>query len=136
MIGQTLSHYRIVEKLGEGGMGILYRARDTRLDRDVAIKVLRPEALGDAARRRRFAQEAKAASALNHPHIVAVYDVGHVPVDGHGRGLHRHGVPRGPQPRPGDGGAAPGPGRGARLRRPDRRRSRGRPRGRASCTGT
>ena len=83
MIGQTLSHYRIVEKLGEGGMGILYRARDVRLDRDVAIKVLRPEALGDAARRRRLVQEAKAASALNHAHIVTVYDVGQAPVDGH-----------------------------------------------------
>ena len=83
MIGQTLSHYRILEKLGEGGMGVLYRARDARLDRDVAIKVLRPEALGDASRRQRFAQEAKAASALNHPHIVTVYDVGQVSVNGH-----------------------------------------------------
>jgi serine/threonine protein kinase len=83
LIGQTLSHYRIVGKLGEGGMGILYRARDIRLGRDVAIKVLRPEALGSGARRRRFAQEAKAASALNHAHIVAVYDVGQVRVHGH-----------------------------------------------------
>jgi eukaryotic-like serine/threonine-protein kinase len=83
MIGQTLSHYRIVEKLGEGGMGVLYRARDTRLDRDVAIKVLRAEALGDPSRRRRFVQEAKAASALNHAHIVTVYDVGQARVDGH-----------------------------------------------------
>jgi formylglycine-generating enzyme required for sulfatase activity/predicted Ser/Thr protein kinase len=82
MIGQTLSHYRILEKLGEGGMGVLYRARDARLERDVAIKVLRPEALGDASRRHRFAQEAKAASALNHPHIVTVYDVGQVAVSG------------------------------------------------------
>ncbi len=83
MIGQTLSHYRIVEKLGEGGMGVLYRARDTRLDRSVAIKMLRPEALRNADRRRRLVQEAKAASALNHPHIVTVYDVGQACVDGH-----------------------------------------------------
>ena len=64
-------------------MGEVYRARDPRLNRDVAIKVLRPEALGDAAWRRRFVQEAKAASALNHAHIVAVYDVGQAPVDGY-----------------------------------------------------
>src|SRR6185295_2395363 len=83
MIGQMLSHYRIVEKLGEGGMGVLYRARDTRLDRSVAIKVLRPEALGNADRRRRLVQEAKAASALNHPHIVTVYGVGRSLVNGH-----------------------------------------------------
>jgi cephalosporin-C deacetylase-like acetyl esterase/predicted Ser/Thr protein kinase len=82
MIGQTLSHYRIVAKLGEGGMGVLYRARDTRLDRNVAIKVLRPEALRNPDRRRRLVQEAKAASALNHPHIVTVYDVGQARVDG------------------------------------------------------
>jgi eukaryotic-like serine/threonine-protein kinase len=100
MIGQTLSHYLVLEKLGEGGMGVLYRARDTRLDRDVAIKVLRPEATFDAARRRRLVQEAKAASALNHPHIVTVHDVGQASVDGQevafiamecisGRGLDR-----------------------------------------------
>ena len=100
MIGHTLSHYRVIEKLGEGGMGVLYRARDTRLDRDVAIKVLRPEAIGDAARRQRLVQEAKAASALNHPHIVTVHDVGQASVDGQdvdfiamecisGRGLDR-----------------------------------------------
>jgi predicted Ser/Thr protein kinase len=82
VIGQTLSHYRIVEKLGEGGIGVLYRAHDARLDRDVAIKVLRSDATGDASRRRRLLQEAKAASALNHPHIVTVYDVGRVPVAG------------------------------------------------------
>jgi len=82
VIGETLSHYRIVEKLGEGGMGVLYRARDERLGRDVAIKVLRPEALGDPARRRRFVQEARTASALNNPHIVTVYDVGQAPLNG------------------------------------------------------
>src|SRR5439155_22676838 len=75
MIGQTLGHYRIEAKLGEGGMGVVYRARDIRLDRAVAIKVLPPERVGDPERRRRFVQEAKAASALNHPNIVHIYGV-------------------------------------------------------------
>jgi predicted Ser/Thr protein kinase/dienelactone hydrolase len=83
MIGRTLAHYHVVEKIGEGGMGVLYRARDARLDRDVAIKVLRAGSLGDERRRRRLLEEARAASALNHPHIVTVYDVGLVPIDGH-----------------------------------------------------
>jgi eukaryotic-like serine/threonine-protein kinase len=82
MIGRTLSHYDVVEKLGEGGMGIVYRARDGRLGRDVALKVLRPDALGDPRRRHRLLQEARAASALNHPHIVTVHDAGLAPVDG------------------------------------------------------
>ena len=82
MIGQTLSHYRILEKVGEGGMGVLYRALDTRLGRSVAIKVLRPEVLGDAGRRRRLVQEARAASALNNPHIVTVHDIGRAQVNG------------------------------------------------------
>jgi eukaryotic-like serine/threonine-protein kinase len=82
MIGQTLSHYRILEKVGEGGMGVLYRALDTRLDRTVAIKVLRPEAVGDAERQRRFVQEAKAASALNHPNIVVVHDIDQAALNG------------------------------------------------------
>src|SRR6478672_13874016 len=75
MIGQTLGHYRIEAKVGEGGMGVVYRAVDLRLDRPVAIKVLPEEAVANADRKRRFVQEAKAASALNHPNIVTIYDI-------------------------------------------------------------
>jgi serine/threonine protein kinase/tetratricopeptide (TPR) repeat protein len=75
VIGQTLGHYRIEEKLGEGGMGVVYRARDTHLDRLVAIKVLRPDAVANPERKRRFVQEAKSASALNHPNIIHIYDI-------------------------------------------------------------
>src|ERR1700704_3879672 len=75
MTGQTLGHYRIESKLGEGGMGVVYRAFDTHLDRPVAIKILRPEATVSVERKRRFVLEAKAASALNHPNIVHIYDI-------------------------------------------------------------
>ena len=75
MIGKVLGHYRVVEKLGAGGMGVVYKARDTHLDRFVALKVLPPERVADAERKRRFVQEAKAASALNHPNIIHVYDI-------------------------------------------------------------
>jgi eukaryotic-like serine/threonine-protein kinase len=75
MLGQTLGHYRIESKLGEGGMGAVWKARDTRLDRFVALKTLPAEKLADEDRRRRFVQEAKAASALNHPNIVHIYDI-------------------------------------------------------------
>jgi len=76
MLGRTLSHYEILEKLGQGGMGAVYKARDTRLGRLVAIKVLLPGKASDPERRQRFMQEAKAASALNHPNIVTVHDIG------------------------------------------------------------
>ena len=75
MIGRTIGHFEILEKLGEGGMGVVYKARDTHLDRLVAIKILPPDKVADGDRRRRFAQEAKTASALNHPGIVTIYDI-------------------------------------------------------------
>ena len=75
MIGQTLDRYRIESKLGEGGMGVVYKAYDTHLDRTVAIKVLPHEKVSDPERKQRFVQEAKAASALNHPNIVTVHDI-------------------------------------------------------------
>jgi Tol biopolymer transport system component/predicted Ser/Thr protein kinase len=75
MIGRTLDRYRIESRLGQGGMGVVYKARDTQLDRVVAIKVLPPEMMASADRKQRFVQEARAASALNHPNIVTVYDV-------------------------------------------------------------
>src|ERR1700676_731321 len=70
MIGETISHYQVTGKLGEGGMGEVYKARDPRLNRTVAIKVLSAHAMSDPDRRRRFILEAQAASSLNHPHII------------------------------------------------------------------
>jgi eukaryotic-like serine/threonine-protein kinase len=75
MIGRTIAHYQILDKVGEGGMGVVYKARDTHLERFVAIKVLPPERVADPERKRRFIQEARAASALNHPNIITVHDI-------------------------------------------------------------
>ncbi|MGQ0704119.1 MAG: protein kinase domain-containing protein, partial [Gemmatimonadales bacterium] len=78
MIGSTVSHYQVLDKLGQGGMGIVYQARDTRLERLVALKFLPAElCLVDGAKQR-FINEARAASALNHPNVAIVYDIGEV----------------------------------------------------------
>src|SRR6185503_3087674 len=75
LMGRSVSHYQILSRLGEGGMGIVYKARDQHLDRFVAIKVLPPELVADPDRKKRFVQEAKAASALNHPNIITIHDI-------------------------------------------------------------
>jgi len=76
MICQRLSHFRLVDKIGEGGMGVVYRAHDEQLDRDVAIKILPAESLGDPASRSRLLREARTASKLNHPNICTIHEVG------------------------------------------------------------
>ncbi len=129
--GSRLGPYEILAPIGAGGMGEVYRARDERLKRDVAVKVLPASYSQDADRLRRFEQEAQAAGGLNHPNITAVYDLG----SHDGRAVHRDGAARG---RDAAGAAVGRSDRGAqgdRLRGADRARASRRRTRRGSSTG-
>jgi serine/threonine protein kinase len=85
LLGKRLSHFEVTGRLGEGGMGVVYRARDTRLDREVALKILPEEFTRSEERLARFEREAKVLAALSHPNIAAIYEVGSAPASGRGR---------------------------------------------------
>src|SRR5688572_16993743 len=86
--GVTVSRYSIVGPIGAGGMGEVYKAQDSSLERMVALKILPPDVMKNDERRRRFVQEARSASSLNHPHIVTIHEIGEATIESSGQSIH------------------------------------------------